>query len=1061
MIHCPNCGEENPDRFRLCGFCGTPLAPSLPPQETRKTVTVVFSDLKGSTALGEKLDSEALREVMSRYFEEMSGALELHGGTIEKYIGDAIMAVFGLPRIHEDDALRAVRAAAEMKRRLATLNDELEQRWGVSLANRTGVNTGEVVAGDASTGQRLVTGDTVNVAARLEQAAPALEILVGEPTYQLVRDAVEVEEVEPLELKGKSDRVGAYRLLSVQEVAETERRHRSAFVGRRDELRRLQEAFAESGRSGAPRAVTLLAEAGVGKSRLVEEFRASLARDALVLRGRCLPYGRGITFWPLGEIVRGAAAIGDDDSPEEASTKLRGLMGSGDDAVVDRLASAVGLIERQFPAEETFWAAARFFERCAAARPVVAVWEDVHWAEATLLDLIERVATTTAAPVLLLCTGRPAFLELRPDGLPGDTLELRPLAAEESERLIDAVLGDVGLGDEVRRRVIATSEGNPLYVEQMLSMLIDEGRLRRDGDRWVPAEGLDEVPIPPTVQALVAARLDLLTDEEKATIEPASVIGLQFGRDALEELVPDAVRDRLPHTLEALARKRLVAADDDGYRFAHIVIRDAAYGELLKRTRATLHERFADWGERVNRDRDRASEYEEIVAYHLEQAYRYRVELGPVDDHGLRLAARAGTKLAAAGRRAFAREDMPAAANLLRRAAELLPEEEPERLALLPDLGEALTQVGEFAWAELFLDEAVTRAESIGDTATAAEARLSQLSMQRYRGGDEADWSSAVLGEVERSVPLFERAFDDRRLARTWRLAMFAYGVSYRFADAVVAGQRAATHARRVHDGRLEAVAASTSAMAALYGPTPVDEAIALCEQALEQTSTNRKVHGFVTLLKAPLHAMLGDFDTGRALYRDASAALHESGARIYAARASLESSIVELLAGDPEAAARELRRDYDALDEMDERYLRPTVAAQLAQVLCVLGRIDEAQRFVAVAQELAAADDLESQALWRSAAAMVLVKQGPPEAAVEVAGAAVELLGRTDALVRIGEALEVQGDALLASGLDADARVVFERAASLYARKGNVVGERALLTRLAELDGKRAASSA
>ncbi|HSL63234.1 MAG TPA: adenylate/guanylate cyclase domain-containing protein, partial [Gaiellaceae bacterium] len=1039
MVRCPNCSEENPDRFRLCGFCGTPLAPALPPQETRKTVTVVFSDLKGSTALGEKLDSEALREVMSRYFEEMSGALELHGGTIEKYIGDAIMAVFGLPRIHEDDALRAVRAAAEMKRRLAALNEELERRWGVSLANRTGVNTGEVVAGDASTGQRLVTGDTVNVAARLEQAAPALEILVGGPTYQLVRDAVEVEEVEPLELKGKSDRVPAYRLVSVQDVAETERRHRSAFVGREEELRRLTDALEESRRNRSARTLTLLADAGVGKSRLVEEFRHGLDGDALVVRGRCLPYGRGITFWPLGEIVREAAGIELDHSPEQATAMLLELLGAESQAVVERLGSAIGLIERQFPAEETFWAAARFFERCAERRPVVAVWEDVHWAEATLLDLIERVAASASAPVLLLCTGRPSFLELRPDGLGGETVELRPLDAEESERVVDALLGDAGLVGDVRRRVIESAEGNPLYVEQMLSMLIDEGRLRREGDRWVPAGELEEVAIPPTIHALVAARLDLLSPEEKAAVEPASVIGLRFGLEPLAELVPDAIRDALPDVLAALVRKRLLAEGggaDGGFRFAHIVVRDAAYAEMLKRTRATLHERFADWGERANRDR--GAEFDEILGYHLEQAYRYGSELGPVDDHGRALAVRAATKLAAAGRRAFAREDMSAAANLLRRAAELLPEDAPERLALLPDLGEALTQVGELAWAELFLDEAVERAEQADDAATAAEARLSQLSRQRYGGGgDEADWSAAVLREVERSVPLFERAADDRRLARAWRLAMFAYGVSYRFGDAVVAGQRAAAHARRARDGRLEAVAASTSAMAALYGPTPVAEAIAHCEEALEQTSSNRKVHGFVMLLKAPLHAMLGEFELGRALYRDASAALHESGARIYAARISLESSIVELLAGDAEAAERELRRDYATLEAMGEQYLRPTVAAQLAQVLCVLGRTDEARGFATLARELAAEDDLESQALWRSAAAMVLVEQGTPDQAVEVAAGAVELFGRTDALVRLGEALEVHGAALLASGREDDARAAFETAASLYARKG------------------------
>src|SRR5438067_11445302 len=289
MQICPACGEENPDRFRLCGFCGTALAPARAPQEVRKTVTIVFSDLKGSTAMGEKVDSEAVREVMSRYFDEMRAALERHGGTIEKYIGDAIMAVFGLPRLHEDDALRAVRAAAEMRDKLAALNEELDQRWGVTVGNRTGVNTGEVVAGDPSTGQRLVTGDTVNTAARLEQAAPTNEVLLGDATYRLVRHAVEVEPVEPLELKGKAERVPAYRLVSALAAESVERQHDSPLVGRTRELGVLEDELQAAVRDRVCRLVTVTAQAGVGKSRLIEEFGRLTSSHARMVRGRCLP----------------------------------------------------------------------------------------------------------------------------------------------------------------------------------------------------------------------------------------------------------------------------------------------------------------------------------------------------------------------------------------------------------------------------------------------------------------------------------------------------------------------------------------------------------------------------------------------------------------------------------------------------------------------------------------------------------------------------------------------------------------------------------------------------
>src|SRR6476659_9019646 len=411
MAVCPSCGEENPDRFRLCGFCGTPLVAPLAPQEVRKTVTVVFSDLKGSTDLGERLDSEALREVMTRYFEEIRGALEEHGGRVEKYIGDAVMAVFGLPRIREDDALRAVRAAAEMKRRLAVLNDELETRWGVRLANRTGVNTGEVVAGDPTADQRLVVGDTVNVAARPEQAAPENEVLVGEPTYRLVRNSVQVEPVEPLELKGKAERVPAYRLLSVEEVGTVPRRQ-LPLVGREAEVGTLVAEFDAAVAASSCRLVTIVAQAGGGKSRLIEEFFDQIAAGATTLRGRCLPYGRGITFWPLVEIVRQAAGIVDEDAPDVARRKIASL--GGDAAVIERVAAAVGLDDGDFPVPELFWGVRKLLETIASERPLALRFDDIHWAEATLLDLIAHLRTTIdGATLLLLCATRPALLERR------------------------------------------------------------------------------------------------------------------------------------------------------------------------------------------------------------------------------------------------------------------------------------------------------------------------------------------------------------------------------------------------------------------------------------------------------------------------------------------------------------------------------------------------------------------------------------------------------------------------------------------------------------------------
>src|SRR5919204_2059948 len=748
MVTCPSCGEENPERFRLCGFCGTPLAPVAPPQEVRKTVTIVFSDLKGSTTMGEALDSESLREVMNRYFAEMRRVLEEHGGRVEKYIGDAVMAVFGLPRLHEDDALRAVRAAHGMKRALEALNDELERRYGVRLANRTGVNTGEVVAGDPSAGQRLVVGDAVNVAARLEQAAPTMEVLLGELTYRLVRDAVEVEAVEPLELKGKSERVPAFRLVSVGAGEGYARRAGSALVGREAELAALRAAFDEAAATGECRLLSPLAGAGVGKSRLVEAFTTSLGGEARIGRGRCLPYGKGITFWPLVELVRDAAGIGEDDPPEVARAKVAELV--ADEAVVERVSAAVGLSDAQFPVEELFWGARKLVCALARERPLVVVFDDVHWAEPTFLDLVEHLTDSIHdASVLLVCPSRPDVVESREgwaEGPRARRLRLEPLSPADTERVVEHLLGSVEVAPEARARIVEASEGNPLFAEQLLAMLVDGGYLARDNGSWRATRDLSELDVPPTIHALLAARLDHLEPEGRAVVEHASVVGLVFPKDAVAELAPDGIRSGLDGHLQSLERKQLVRPHADAqvsYRFNHILIRDAAYQGLLKRTRATLHERFVEWADRVNRDRDRATEFEEILAYHLEQAYRYLGELGPLDDHGRKLGSRAAERLQSAGRRAFGRGDMSAAATLLGRAAEPVPEDDPQRLALLPDLGEALIDTGDFERAHEVLDDAVARAASAGDVRLEAEARLGRL-LARFFSSDLEGWGEEV-----------------------------------------------------------------------------------------------------------------------------------------------------------------------------------------------------------------------------------------------------------------------------------------------------------------------------
>jgi predicted ATPase/class 3 adenylate cyclase len=1050
VIVCPNCGEENPARFRLCGYCGTALAPSLPPQEVRKTVTIVFSDLKGSTNLGEALDPESLREVMTRYFDSMKAVLERHGGTIEKYIGDAVMAVFGLPRLHEDDALRAVRAAHGMQQALIDLNRELLAVYGVELTNRTGVNTGEVVAGDPTTGQRLVTGDAVNVAARLEQAAPANEILIGGLTYALVRGQVDVEPVEPLELKGKAERVPAYRLRGLS-VGDASSRHELPLVGRDRELALLEETLADAYVTQRCRLVTVVGDAGVGKSRLIREFLEEHETEALTLRGRCLSYGEGITFWPVAEAVRMAASIAEDDTPEAARTRLLELLDPDDgerDQIADRVAAAIGLTPAQVPVSEIFWGIRRLFEALATERPLIVLFDDIHAAAPTFLDLIDHlVESSTRVPIVIVCSARRELQETHPawaERSSGSTVMLDPLTPADAELFIDRLLGEASLPPSVRRRVVEAAEGNPLYVEQMVSMLADQGLAGSGTD--ATRQNLGDLIVPPSIQALIAARLDLLSREERAVVEPASVIGLVFPEQAVHELVPDAVRPTLERHLETLGRKQFVRTADVGvalddaaaYRFHHILIRDSAYNGLLKRARATLHERFVAWAEEVNRERDREQEYEEILGYHLEQAYRYRTELGPLDAEGRSIGRRAAVRLAAAGRRAFARGDLPAATNLLGRAAALREADDPERIELLGDLGEAHLERGTFAEAIATLDEAAAAAERIGDARLGARAMLTRLAVALYAG--DAGAAGAALGGADRAIVTFEESADRAGLARAWRLLMVAHGTQGRYDEAAAAADQVVEHATAAGDMRMAARGAAGYASVALRGSLAAPIVLERCDGLLAQFRGDRKAEAVIAGVLAQLYAMRGDFTRGRELNEDQRRMLADLGPSVTAVSTSIERARVESLAGDLAAAERELRADDAALEELGESYYRSTVVAMLAVVLAQQGRLDEAEPFVVLAEELADDDDVLSQVLWRTARARLLVERGSADEAIAEARRAVDLAADSADIDLLGDAWRELGEVLIRAERSDEAGPPLREALANFERKENVV---------------------
>jgi class 3 adenylate cyclase/tetratricopeptide (TPR) repeat protein len=1040
---CASCGTENTEGARFCNACGSPIGgPAPASRETRKTVTVLFIDAVSSTALGERMDPESLRAVMTRYFDVMREAIESHGGAVEKFIGDAVMAIFGVPTVHEDDALRACRAAVDIRRRLAELEPHIRADRGVAIEWRAGINTGPVVAGDVSAGQRIVTGDAVNVAARLEAAAAPGEILLGAETYALVRGAVSVEPVEALTLKGKSEPVPAWRLTDVSDAVGRQARPSDApLVGRRRPLRNLEDAFHEAVEERICHLFTIVGAAGVGKSRVVEEFLGSLGDQAQVAFGRCLAYGQGITYWPVAEAIRDGCDIAEGDSPEKAIGRLRELLGS--EPEVDRIAAIVGGllgIEESPPApDEIFWAIRKTFEALARSRPLILVFDDIHWGEPTFLDLIEHIADWTRdAPILLIAMARAELLEKRPTWGGGKrwatTLSLEPLSEVESEELVTSLLGRAELPIELRAQIGHAAEGNPLFVEELLGKLIDDGFLVYADDGWSAPGDLRRVALPPTIQALLAARLDGLGSEERSVIERAAVEGKTFHRGAVTEMTPEPIRPQVRERLATLMRMELVRPDqasfagEEAYRFRHLLIRDAAYQALAKQTRSELHERFAAWLERVAAER--LAEYEEIIAYHLEQAYRYRTELGPPDAEARALAERAGALLADAGERADARADVSATVDLLSRAVELLPDA-PRRRRLLPRLGDRVYQAGDAPRAERILTDAVAEADGAGDEGASAMAALTLVAVYSSTRSTEL---SESLRELERLGAIMARVGDEAgaRLAKAWgAFVLFAMG------RAGEAAQRARALVEMGEGNEWWRREAGKSLGTSLvWGPAPVEEAISAIQAQIDRGQGSKWARGAYRGI-ARLLALQGRLAEARELNARARAALEDLGDRNEVVSFGTAEGVIEHQAGNSAEAARLIRESYDAMTATGDRSFASTVAVALGLVLLDLHDDDEAWRFGAVARETSSSDDVMSQAGGRAVQARVLSRRGEHHAAEGLAREAVEIMGRTDYLDQHAEMLVHLAHVLHEAGKVEEAIGSAREAMALYERKG------------------------
>jgi len=1034
MLICTNCGKERDRAAHFCGHCGAELFTLPSGHEQRKWVTVLFCDLVQSTGLSER-DPEIFRRVQTRYFDEMEAIVKRHGGTVEKFIGDEVMAVFGVPVAHEDDALRAVRSGIEMQNALEVLNKEFSESLGLRLVARIGINTGEVFASDPAQRQSFVAGEAVIVAKRLEQAAKPGEILIGKATYPLVEHAVKAGPLERIPVRGKREDVGKRRVDDIDlEAPAVARRLHAPIVGRDEELQLLRQAFELASETRSCRLVTVLGPPGIGKSRLAAELISSVQERAMTAAGRCLSYGEGITFWPLAEMLRG---LGGEE-------QLRDALAENDqrDAILGVLRSVTGASEEVGGStEEVFWAVRRAFEALALRRPLVVCFDDAHWAEPTLLDLVEYlVGWSHDAPILILVLARPEFVEQRPHWLfpsPNwESTQLEPLSGEEVEALLASFSDEFSISAGTRAKIAAAAEGNPLFAEQMSAMAAE-------------LDGEGELSIPPSIHALLAERLDRLSQQERDLIGRAAVIGRDFPVAALASISADEQRTSLTGHLLTLVRKGLIRPDpsaattEDRFSFQHVLVRDAAYEAMPKVLRAAVHERCVEWLEGSRR----APEADELIGYHLEQAYRHRLELGVLDEHTTDLAARAADRLARAGTRALGRTDVHAARKLLARAVALCRADDPA-VPLRLDLSQALMLSGEFAAAAELAGETAARAAEAGDEAGNLRARLLhvRITAQTPRDdGDRAGPSAELLEVAEQALPVFTRAGDELALTEAWVAIAYAQLIRCRCAAMLEAVENALEHARLAGSAQWKAELPAWQVSALVYGPTPV-------AQALHWFAEHAAEHAFSLAQRATLEAMRGNFEEARALARSAHAVADEHGQKLWLAVGGMAVWEIEMLAGDPAAAETAVRRSCEQLEKLGDTGNRATASGQLAASLQALGRLDEAQQWTETAEALSAIDDVSSQILWRQVRAHLLASRGEHDEAERLAREAVALVETTDMLNWHGRALTGLAEVCVLVGNADEARGQLERALDLYELKGNLVAVTRVRGRLEEL---------
>ena len=941
-------------------------------REQRKVVTILFADVVGSTSLAAQSDPEVVRSMMASYFKRIAEVAEAYGGTVEKFAGDAAMVVFGVPMVHDDDAERAVRAALEIRDGAA------------ATAVRVGVNTGEAVTAAADDKQFMVSGDAVNVAARLQQGADPGEVVVGELTHQLTRNAIDYEPREPVVAKGKPEPLRAYRAVGARTQVPVQKRGvpglQAALVGRQRELRLLLDTFARSAEDHSPHLFTIVGAAGIGKSRLVSEALTALAvTGARVLRGRCLPYGRGITYWPLAEMVRHDTGISLSDERDAALTKLDRWLGEllNDDpqrpALRARLSVMLGLetadsVMPDTPIDrvdrEIAWAVRHYLEAVARSAPLIAVIDDLQWAEPPVLETIEQLAERVAdAPMVIVCVARPEFGESHVGwgaGKPNTTtITLDPLNPKETATLIGRLLEIEALPTDLREQIIERSAGTPLFCEEFIHMLIDEGRLVREDGEWKATATVAQVKVPQSIAAVLAARLDGLPEVERSVLQSASIIGERFELRQLQELVHDP---SLESVLESLRRKGLVTfADrfDDELRFRHLLIRDAAYASLPKSQRAALHDRF---GLALESQAGDPRQFVEILAHHAEQAFALSKEVAMEGEQLEARARRAMQWSLALADRARPRHDiqnLEAALRDARAAAAALPDggglEDRARMQLLE--AQAMMMRADYAGAGKVAAEAARLAEEGNLLDVVATARLTELWISNYTRGGKPE---AFERLTALAIDACKRAGDVTGEIEARHLGAMVQYERGQLNDYIQINQELLKQARAISDGAQAAQILHRLAHVELLTGDPQKADIYLAEA--DTLANQLGLRNIALLLMSSYGLRLlkaGQFDASIRAYRELVAAAEDAGAVQQQVSALRFMSYSLQLQHRYEEMARVLDQAVELSESSGERWNRAEVLGLRARAALELGDVEMAERLIQGALEALRPEDV------------------------------------------------------------------------------------------------------